>query len=308
MKKKALIFDIQDLSVQDGPGIRTTVFMKGCPLKCRWCANPEGQKPYPELMHIRALCQKSYKCITVCPYKSVSIESPSGNNFPNFNREICKDCETRECIEACPSRAIKFAGRYLSLDELIKKVKPNLAFYKNSGGGVTFSGGEPFLQIEFIKEFLNETLAFGLSVGVETCGMFDWSEIPDIAEKLDFIYFDLKCKDSDVHKNVTGITNTTILSNLERLAEKYSEKIIVSVPVVPGVNDSADDIKDIAEYCKKNGIKNLRLLPYHSLGENKYYDLGREYFMNKNLSVSESQLQEFRNIVESCGIVCNIEY
>jgi pyruvate formate lyase activating enzyme len=306
MQNRALIFDIQDLSVQDGPGIRTTVFMKGCPLKCRWCANPEGQKPYPELMHISGLCNKTQKCVIACPYESVTIESE--NDFPKFNREICKDCETRECVEVCPTRAIKFAGKYLTLEELIKRIKPNLSFYKNSGGGVTFSGGEPFLQAEFIKEFLKETSAFGLSVGVETCGMFNWCEVRDIADKFDFIYFDLKCMDSDVHKNVTGSANATILSNLEHLAEKYSGKIIISVPVVPGVNDSADDIKDIAEFCKKNRIKNLRLLPYHSLGENKYYDLGREYFMNKNLSVSENQLEELKNVVESYGIECIVEF
>ncbi len=305
MKEKALIFDIQDLSVQDGPGIRTTVFMKGCPLKCRWCANPEGQNPYPELMHINALCNKTYNCISVCPYKAVFIESE--NSFPNFSRDICKNCKTRECIEACPSRAIKFAGKYLSLEELIKKIKPNLSFYKNSGGGVTFSGGEPFLQIEFIKKFIEQTSSFGLSIGVETCGMFDWKQVEEIADKFDFIYFDLKCMDGDIHKIETGSTNEIILTNLKNLTGKNSKRIIVSVPVVPGVNDTAEKIKSIAQFCKINGIKDLRLLPYHSLGESKYNDLGREYFMNKNLSVPESQLNKFKNLVESFGIKCNIE-
>lgn len=305
LKENALIFDIQDLSVQDGPGIRTTVFMKGCPLKCRWCANPEGQKPYPELMHIRNLCNKTQKCEIACPYEAVTIESE--NDFPKFDRNICKDCETRECIAACPSRAIKFAGKYLSFEELISKVKPNLSFYKNSGGGVTFSGGEPFLQIEFIKKFIEQTNSFGLSVGVETCGMFDWSEVREIADKFDFIYFDLKCMDSTVHKNVTGSPNEKILSNLKNFAEHYSEKITVSVPIIPGVNDSAEDIKYIAEFCKNINIKNLRLLPYHSLGENKYFDLGREYYMNKNISVSENQLDEFKSVVESFGISCDVE-
>lgn len=307
MKEKALIFDIQDLSVQDGPGIRTTVFMKGCPIKCKWCANPEGQKPYPELMHVSGLCNQTHKCFFACPYEAISVESEFEKGKPLFNREICKDCESRECIDACPSRAIKFAGKYLTVDELIKRVKPNLSFYKNSGGGVTFSGGEPFLQTDFIKNFLNETSAFGLSVGVETCGMFEWQGVRDIAEKFEFFYFDLKCMDSDVHKNVTGSANTTILSNLKNLAEYFSDKIIVSVPVVPGVNDSSDDIKDIAEFCNYIKIKNLRLLPYHSLGVGKYYDLGRNYYMNENLSVPENQMLEFKSIVESFNISCDIE-
>jgi pyruvate formate lyase activating enzyme len=303
--EKALIFDIQDLSVQDGPGIRTTVFMKGCPLKCRWCANPEGQKPYPELMHISALCNKTYNCISACPYNAVKKDD--SESYPQFNRDKCKSCETRECIEVCPTRALKFAGKYLSLEELIKKIKPNLSFYKNSGGGVTFSGGEPFLQIEFIKEFIEQTSSFGLSVGVETCGMFDWNEVKDIIDKFDFFYFDLKCMDGEIHKRVTGSSNEKILESLKNLSEKYSDKITVSIPVVPDVNDSESQIKHIAEYCYNIGIKKLRLLPYHSLGENKYYDLGREYFMNKNLSVPLNQLNDFKTLVESLGINCWLE-
>jgi len=307
LQTQALIFDIQDLSVQDGPGIRTTIFMKGCPLKCKWCANPEGQKPFPELMHINALCKKTYNCVSVCPYKSVTIESASGNNFPHFSRTICKICKTRECIEACPSRALKFVGKYISIEELMKRIKPNISFYKNSCGGITFSGGEPFLQAEFIKEFINKTSSFGLSIGVETCGMFDWSEVQEIADKFDFFYFDLKCMDSDIHKSVTGSTNEKILTNLKSLAEKYSEKVIISIPVVPGVNDSEKQIKAIAEYCKSICIKRLRFLPYHSLGESKYSYLGREYTMNKDLSVSTNQLNEYKSFVESYGIRCWVE-
>lgn len=308
MQTKALIFDIQDLSVQDGPGIRTTVFMKGCPLKCRWCANPEGQKPFPELIHIHTLCQKSYNCISVCPYKSVSIDTIHANNFPNFNRDICKTCETRECVDSCPSRAIKFAGRYLSLEELLKRIKPNLAFYKNSGGGITFSGGEPFLQTDFIKKFIEYTSSLGISIGVETCGMFDWNSVKDIADKFDFFYFDLKCMDGDIHKSFTGSTNEKILNNIKNLSGKYSEKIIITIPVVPGVNDSELQIKAIAVYCNSIGIKKSRLLPYHSLGESKYYDLGREYTMSKDLSVTTNQLNEYKSLIESYGIECNVEF
>ena len=136
----ALIFDIQDLSVQDGPGIRTTVFMKGCPLKCKWCSNPEGQNSHVEFMHINTLCSKSLNCLSACPYQSVSAESSSGNTFPSFNLSICNSCETRECIDYCPSQAIKFTGKYITIEKLIKRIKPNLSFYKNSGGGITFSG------------------------------------------------------------------------------------------------------------------------------------------------------------------------
>lgn len=305
MQTQALIFDIQDLSVQDGPGIRTTVFMKGCPLKCNWCSNPEGQKPFPELMHLNVLCNNTYNCIVACQYNAITKKD--NDCRPEFNRDKCKTCETRECVEACPTFAIKFTGKYITLRELIDKVKPNLPYYKNSGGGVTFSGGEPFLQSEFIRKFINETSKFGLSVGVETCGMFDWSEVQDIAGKFDFFYFDLKCMDSEIHKTVTGSSNATILTNLKNLSYKYSEKIIISIPVVPGVNDSAEQIKIIADHCKKIGVDKIRLLPYHSLGESKYYDLGRDYNMNKNLSVPLVQLNVFKNLIESSGIKCWLE-
>lgn len=301
MPTPALIFDIQDLSIQDGPGIRTTVFMKGCPLRCQWCANPEGHSVYPELMHIGVLCKKNHKCLSACPYNAIKINE---TGFPVFNRNICKTCQTRECIDACPARAIKFSGKYITLEELINKVKSNLSFYKNSGGGVTFSGGEPFLQADFIKEFINETSVFGLSVGVETCGMFDWKEVQDMADKFDFFYYDLKCLERNLHVTYTGRTNETLLTNLENLSKICADKITVSVPLIPGFNDTEIQIKAIAGFSSELGIKKLRLLPYHSLGENKYYDLGREYLMERNLSVNQKQLNTFLNIIESAGLKC----
>lgn len=299
----ALIFDVQDLSVQDGPGIRTTVFMKGCPLKCKWCANPEGQNLHVEFMHINSLCAKNYKCVFVCPYHSATAE----NDYPEFNHSICNDCVTRECTDHCPAQAIKFTGRYLTTDELIKRIRPNLSYYKNSGGGITFSGGEPFLQTGFISNFIKNTLPLGLSVGVETCGMFDWEEVKKIADKFDFIYFDLKCMDCDVHKSVTGSPNGKILNNLKNLSQINNENITVSVPVIPGVNDSDEQIKDIAVFCKDIDIKRIRLLPYHFLGESKYANLGRTYLMEKDLSVPHHILESLKKTVEVYGIICSIE-
>ncbi|MFZ4590446.1 MAG: glycyl-radical enzyme activating protein [Ignavibacteria bacterium] len=299
----ALIFDVQDLSVQDGPGIRTTVFMKGCPLKCKWCANPEGQNPHVEFMHINSLCGKNYKCVSVCPYSSAS----AGNGYPEFNHSICNDCVTHECVDHCPTQSVKFTGRYLSVDDLIKRIKPNLSYYKNSGGGITFSGGEPFLQTGFISNFIEKTSPLGLSVGVETCGMFAWEDVEKIAAKFDFIYFDLKCMDSGIHKSVTGSPNETILNNLKNLAMINTQNITVSVPVIPEVNDFYEQIKSIAGFCKDVDIKRIRLLPYHFLGESKYANLGRKYLMEKDLSVSQETLESLKKTVEVYGIICSIE-
>lgn len=299
----ALIFDVQDLSVQDGPGIRTTVFMKGCPLKCKWCANPEGQNLRVEFMHIKSLCGKNFKCVSVCPYTSASVI----NDEPSFNHSICNDCITRECARHCPTQAIKFTGKYMTVDELTKRIRPNLSYYKNSGGGVTFSGGEPFLQTGFISNFIESTLPLGLSIGVETCGMFNWDEVQKIADKFDFIYYDLKCMDGSIHKNVTGSNNDKILTNLKNLATINNENITVSVPVIPGVNDSESQIKEITMYCKENGIKRMRLLPYHNLGESKYEHLGRAYLMENDLSIQRGELETLKKNVEYHGIECSIE-
>jgi pyruvate formate lyase activating enzyme len=293
--------------VQDGPGIRTTVFMKGCPLKCRWCSNPEGQNPHPELMHIKTICKKHYKCISACPYNAATVDTSNENSLPVFDYARCRECETRECIISCPERALRFTGKYISSADLVKRVKANISFYRNSGGGVTFSGGEPFLQIDFIKEFIKDIAPFGISVGVETCGMFDMKKVREIAGSLDFIYYDLKCMDSDIHKKATGSPNETILNNLKELAAINPEILIISVPVVPGVNDSSEQIKNIAAFCKENKIKELRLLPYHSFGEDKYSFLGRKYQMEEKLNIPTDDLYRFLRIIKDFGIGCKIE-
>jgi pyruvate formate lyase activating enzyme len=304
---KALIFDIQDLSVQDGPGIRTTVFMKGCPLKCRWCSNPEGQNPHTELMHIKTICKKHYKCISACPYNAVTADASNENSFPVFDYDKCRECETHECIISCPERALRFTGKYISSADLIKRVKANIPFYRNSGGGVTFSGGEPVLQIDFIKEFIKDIAPLGISVVVETCGMFEMKKVREIAVNLDFIYYDIKCMDSVIHKKATGSPNETILNNLKELAGINPDIIIVSVPVIPGVNDNDTQIKNIALFCKENKIKEIRLLPYHSFGEDKYSFLGRKYLMKESIYVPAGDLNHFVSIINDAGINCAVE-
>ena len=303
-KPLGLIFNIQEYSVQDGMGIRTTVFLKGCPLKCRWCAKPEGQAPHPELMHSRILCQRHHKCLSRCRHNAVSLDA---EGYPVFQRAICQTCAEMTCEKACPEKAVKIVGTYWDAESLYEKISAYTLFYRNSGGGVTLSGGEPLAQPEFVETFLALCEKTGLSVGVETSGLFDWGRVETFIAKFDFIYFDMKCPDAGLHQRVTGCGNGRILENLTRLAGLDPSRIIVTIPVIPGVNTSEGMIGGIAKLCKKLNIVKIRLLPYHPFGEFKYDALGREYLMARNLSVDQPELERYRAIIVESGIDCWVE-
>ena len=304
LERRALIMNIQDLSFQDGPGIRTTIFFKGCPLKCQWCSNPEGQNFYPELMHNEVICNKSYECKKVCPYDAIKINN---EKFPEFDRTKCKVCETKDCVDACNYSALKIAGEYYSVDELINKVLPNIPFYVNSGGGITLSGGEPLAQPEFVKVFIQKSSEYKLTVGVETCGYFNWNEVEEFIDKFEFIYFDLKCIDDESYLEFTGSNEKIILDNLTKLSKIDSSKIIITIPVIPEISDSADMMNKVIEICTKLGIQKIRLLPYHSFGKGKYNDLGRGYNFQITRDLNPADLLQMRLVAEKAGITCWIE-
>lgn len=299
-----LIFNIQDFSVQDGPGIRTVVFLKGCLLRCRWCANPEGQEFYPEIIFSRTLCSGCRKCASSCPNSAVSKDE---DGFPVFFRELCRNCLKTQCLEACNTGAIKIIGKYWSAEALYKRVKTNSLFYRNSRGGVTLSGGEPFAQPEFVREFLGQCEKTGISVGAETCGLFDWNKVRNFIDKIDFFFFDIKSLDAKQHKFFTGSGNEIILENLRHLADIEPTKLVVNITIVRSVNDSEEMLISTAELCKRNNISKLRLLPCHSLGKEKYLELGRSYVPGSNFDVNRSELERFKEIIISRGIDCWIE-
>lgn len=303
-RELGMIFDIQEYSIQDGPGIRTTVFLKGCPLRCRWCDNPEGQMPYPEVMHSLLACKRRHKCLSGCRNSAIA---PDLNGYPVFTREICRTCPERACEERCPERAIKITGRGWSAQALHDRVSACTQFYNNSGGGVTLSGGEPLAQPGFVGQFVGLCENTGLSVGIETCGLFDWDKVTAFIDKCDFVYFDIKCLDTELHQQMTGSGNEVILHNLDRVARILSAKIIVTIPVIPGINTSMQMMGEIAELCDGLGIGRVRLLPYHSFGAFKYDALGREYLMGRNLSVDRSLLEDYRGVIRERGIICWIE-
>jgi len=299
-----IIFNIQEFAVNDGEGIRTTIFFKGCPLTCIWCSNPEGQTFLPDLFHNKNLCQKCFECVNSCPHSAVTIDA---NGSLLFDRKICSKCVDFECIKNCTSQGIKIIGEDITTKELFDKIITNQLFYRNSGGGVTLSGGEPLSQPEFVKEFLELCTASGISVGVETCGLFNWENVKSFINKFEFIYFDLKCINSELHKSFTGCDNKIILKNLKSLSLLSKEKITISIPIIPDFNDSGEVIDEIISYCRKLKLFTARLLPYHNLGEAKYSAIGREYKMSGGISISPDKIESIKQKFEKAKIICYIE-
>lgn len=253
----ATIFDIERNSFVDGPGIRTTVFFKGCNLKCAWCHNPESQSFKPQMMFYKDKCTACGKCKEVCPY----------------NLEKCDLCG--KCTVYCPMDARKVCGKEYTADEVLAEVIKDKAFYENSGGGVTFSGGECMLQIDFLLEILKKCKQNGIHTAVDTAGHIPFENFEKILPYTDLFLYDLKIFDSDKHKKYVGVGNELILENLKKLLQSGA-KIWIRIPVMADVNDTAEEMQKIKEFFVTNGKpQKVELLPYHAMGENKYRAIGR---------------------------------
>ncbi len=272
---KGMIFDIQHYAVHDGPGIRTIVYFKGCPLRCRWCANPESQNPGPELWHRSMRCQSCGRCLAVCPHQAVSLaETESG---PTFDRARCAGCTDRPCVEICLEDALRAVGRRMSVEEVMAPVAADASFYRNSGGGVTFSGGEPLSQPGFLLELLESCRKKGIHTAVETCGHAQPATMLEVEPLTDLFLYDVKVMDPVRHKRLTGVDNRLILENLKTLCAAAADRVTIRVPLIPECTDDADNLEAIAEMAVSLGVRRVDLEPYHALGTDKYRGLGRQY-------------------------------
>lgn len=292
--KKGTIFNIQKMSIHDGPGIRTTVFFKGCPLNCLWCSNPESQKVEKEVACFQSRCVTCGYCAEVCPKGLIEAQPP----FEITNREECDLCEI--CVKECCTNAKKVVGEDYTVDELLKEIMKDKSFYDSSGGGVTFSGGEPLMQSAFLKEILAACRENGVHTAIETTGMTDTDSLIETAALLDLIFYDVKHMDDETHRDITGVSNERIIANLAALAKAH-DNIVVRIPVIPGINDSTENLRKTADYAASLNIPSIELLPYHNLGEVKYGQLGREYALVDTQKPSEEQMNaladEMRNAV-----------
>jgi pyruvate formate lyase activating enzyme len=258
------VFDVQRFSLHDGPGIRTVVFFKGCPLRCAWCANPESQRAAPQIAWFQNLCAGCGRCVEACPEGAVTMDS----GRPLTDRRLCTACGA--CAEACSRGARRLMGREMTVDDVVAAVRRDAPFYRRSGGGITFSGGEPLSQPEFLLECLRRTRRLGYHTAVETCGHARWGDLAAAADVADLFLFDLKHIDPVRHERLTGVGNRLILESLEKLLETGAE-VKVRVPVIPGANDDPESVAALAEFVACHpAIRKVDLLPYHSLGLHKY--------------------------------------
>jgi pyruvate formate lyase activating enzyme len=271
-EKSGLVFNIQGYSVHDGPGIRTLVFLKGCPLRCLWCSNPESLSSKPEVGHNASKCLGCGRCVAACPDKALELTDCG----VIIDRGRCTGCG--RCAKACPAKAMILFGEVMTARAVLDKVEQDAAFYSRSSGGMTVSGGEPFLQFEFLLALLKEADRRAIHKAVETCGCVQEGLFLEGAALLDYLLFDIKHMDGSIHKKVTGRDNKQILRNLQSVRQRYpSLPVHIRTPIIPGVNDSEEAVEAIARFVKDLGVERYELLPFHRLGEPKYGFLGQSY-------------------------------
>jgi pyruvate formate lyase activating enzyme len=290
------ILRIERFAIHDGPGIRTTVFLKGCPLRCTWCHSPESQLAQPEFMPRPERCVRCLGCNAVCPHHAVGPAADGGPVAPD-------ECETcGACAEACPTGARELVGRTMSVDSLMSEIERDRIFYDESDGGVTFSGGEPLMQPVFLREMVSVCRASAIHVAVDTCGHVDTSALLDIARDVDLFLFDLKMMDEERHRAFTGASNVRILQNLERLAAVHGN-ILVRFPFIPGVNDDDDNVRDMGAFLASLRLTRVDVLPYHRAGIAKYDRLQRPYQLPDTQPPSPDQVTHAVRLLESCGLI-----
>lgn len=303
---KALIFDIQGHSVRDGPGSRTTVFMNGCPLDCIWCCNPEGLFHYPVMLYMESRCVCCGACVKACPSGAITITE---DKKLIHDRSLCDNCKTHECVNACLHEASSLSGKYYTVDELMDIFQRDRQFWGGKGG-VTFSGGEPLFQRDFILEILKRCKKAYIHVAVETASCFDTDYYMEVMNYVSWVFADIKHMDAVEHKKLTGVENKLILKNIRTLAEKqdWDGFRVPRIPIIPGLNDSEENIRATAKFVKEIGLEVINILPFHRLGESKYRQLGRTYKFAEQKPPSDEHMLSIKKIIEGEGLVCFVGY
>ncbi len=299
--KKGIIFDIKRYAIHDGPGIRTTVFFKGCPLHCPWCHNPEGQEEKPEIMWQASRCAlECTACVSVCPQMAVEKKA----RIVLIDRQKCDLCG--QCVEACLYEALEIVGREVTVEEVMAEVEKDRIFYEESGGGVTFSGGEPLFQPDFLEALLEACRQRNIQTAIDTCGYVSPEVMERIAQKVDLFLYDLKIIDDRKHREYTGVSNKLIFENLKMLLKK-KKPVIIRIPLISGINDDQPNIKATVNFLYSlNSLKEVNLLPYHKGGDEKFRKLGKQNPRPEFRPSSETKIKKIKKMFESHGFSVKI--
>jgi len=293
------VFDIRKYSIHDGPGIRTAVFFKGCPLECHWCHNPEGRGYQPELIFRPNRCILCDDCLTVCPNEAVTRQ---GDTI-RIDRRRCK--VSGACAAACNAEALQVVGREMTVQQVLTEIEEDTVFYEQSGGGVTFTGGEPLAQPRFLLDLLSACRTRGLHTAVDTSGFAPWPVLDEVRPLVDLFLYDLKLMDDTRHIQWTGVSNADILSNLRRLSE-LGHQIKVRIPLIPGINDDEENLRQTGEFLAGlPHVPPVELLPYHNIAEGKYAGLGMEYALSDVHSPTPERMMESVAVLRGYGLEIN---
>ena len=293
MSSEGIIYDIQRYCIHDGPGIRSTVFFKGCPLDCWWCHNPESKKPSQQIIFWPDQCIGCGRCRDACP-DEVAVGAAGA-------AEECEMCA--ECTQVCPTEAVELIGEKMTASEVLGEIQKDAVFYEESGGGVTFSGGEPLLQHDFLLELLRLCKKKGIHTAVDTCGYAEWDILKQISSAADLILYDVKIMDSGEHEKYTGVSNKIILQNLHRLVEHRStENIIARFPLIPGINDDIQHAEQLGELLSSLKISKMNILPYHRAATEKHARLHDDYRLQDITPPSDDEVSTISKIIEEYGV------
>lgn len=297
VEEKGFITNIQDYVVHDGPGLRVLVFFKGCPLRCKWCQNPENLNPFPEIMYRPSLCVESGRCREVCPVGAITEDKEH-----RIDRSKCTRC--MYCVDVCLGRALIRVGEWVSVEQLLEQVvKYNPFFSGSDHGGVTLSGGEPAFQPEFALQFLKSLRKLGIHTAFETCGYADYEALKRMAQNTDLVIYDIKHMNEASHIIGTGRSNSLILENLSRLCQEVDTEIIVHLPLICGFNDDDENIRKSAGFVSSlKKIRHVDLLPFNYLASGKYKGMGLEWEYAGAKQQSEERLARLKGIVQSYGL------
>ncbi len=312
---KGHVFDIQRYTLHDGPGIRTGVFLQGCPLRCLWCHSPESCSDAGEIAWMQMLCvgvEKCGECLNACKSGALSKGNEIYSKIAKENiqliridRTACTKCG--ECAKLCSSKALYLTARMMSVNEVVDIIMKDERYYRRTGGGVTVSGGEPMLQDVFTSAVLKECKSMGLHTALDTSGFAEWAKYEKIMKFVDLVLFDLKHMDSAASLESTGVRNELILENLKKLAD-WGASIQIRIPVIPGYNDSENNLEETANMCRSLGssVKLVQILPYHRLGIAKYERIGKSYAMPAVEPPSKSQMEQHKKFFESYGLTVQV--